>query len=102
MNDRPAGIDVLGRFERWKRRQLAAILKGAIERLAAESATVECYDAAITAFLRQHEMSFPMHPGRPALDRLLGLYVRHFRRELVRERRFLETAARHALMDVAG
>jgi hypothetical protein len=44
----------------------------------------------------------PMHPGRKALDRLLRHYIRHFRREFVREQRYLEVAARQALIGAAG
>jgi hypothetical protein len=98
----PKGVDVVGRWRRWQARQCVPTLRSAIERLAAESPNVECYDAAAAAFLEQHELSLPMHPKRRVLDRLARLYVRHFRRELVREHQFLEIASRHALMAAAG
>jgi hypothetical protein len=90
-----------GRFERWKRRQCAAILRGAIERLAAEILTVEWYDVAVAAYAEQLALSGPRHP-RPALDRLMRRYIRHFRRELFRQHRFIEAAARWALMGAAA
>jgi hypothetical protein len=73
-------------------------LRSAIERLASGSANVEAYDIAIAAFVKQREISSPKHPGRKALDRLMRFYIRHFRRELVIEQRYLEAAARRALM----
>jgi hypothetical protein len=59
-----------------------------IERLAAESPTVEWYDVAVAAYAEQFALSGPRHPARRALDRLARLYIRHFRRELVRQHRF--------------
>jgi hypothetical protein len=94
----PRGIDVIGRFHRWQTRRCVPVLRDAIERLAAGSANVEAYDVAIAAFVKQRKISGPRHPGRKALDRLQRLYIRHFRRELVRQNRYLEAAARQALM----
>ena len=62
----------------------AGIIKDAIERLAAEGATAELFDAAAAAFAKQHAILGPWHPGRRALDRLMH-YVRHSRRELIRQ-----------------
>jgi hypothetical protein len=54
------------------------------------------------AFVKQHAISGPRHPGRRAVDRLMRLYVRHYRRDLARQRRFIEAAARWALMGAAA
>jgi hypothetical protein len=94
----PAGIDVAGRFFRWKLRGCGKVIKEAVERLAAESGDVECYDVAANAFLKQWAISTPIGPGRPLLDRCARLYARHFRRELIRERQYLSRAARHSLL----
>jgi hypothetical protein len=40
-------------------------------------------------------------PGRRALDRLARFYIRRCRRKLVRQNRFVEAAARWALMGAA-
>jgi hypothetical protein len=94
----PQGIDVRGRFTRWKVRQCVPDLRGAIEKLAAESQSVECFDAAASGFIKQFAISGPRHPGRKALDRLARLYVRHYRRDLVDQHRYVEAAAKRALM----
>jgi hypothetical protein len=98
----PHGIDVHGRFEHWKVRQSVPIVRNAIERLAAESASVELYDVAVAAYAKQFALSGPWHPGRRALDRLARRYVRHYRRELVRRHQLVEAAARCALIGAAG
>jgi hypothetical protein len=98
----PAGIDVHGRFQRWKLRQCVPTLRNAIERLATESQDVEHFDAAAAGFTRQRAISGPWHPSRRALDRLARLYIRHYRRELVRQSRIVEAAARWALMTGAA
>jgi hypothetical protein len=86
----------------WQTRRCVPTLRSAIERLAAESRDVASYDAAVTAFLKQFEISGPKHPGRAALDRLLRFYIRHFRRELIEENRHVEAAARRALLGTAS
>jgi hypothetical protein len=97
--DWPKGIDVLGRIVRRLTRQLVPGLRSAIEKLAAESANVECYDAAADGFLRTYKIVAPDHRGRAALERLARRYVRHFRAELIRQRQYIEMAARRALID---
>jgi hypothetical protein len=94
----PDGINMARRFEHWKLRQCVPILRGTIEKLASESPTAEWFDAAAAAFTRQFAISGPRHPGRRALDRLARLYIRHFRRELVRQHQYIEAAARWALI----
>jgi hypothetical protein len=94
----PEGLDMRARFERWKLRQCVPIIRGAIERLAAENATAEHFDAAAAAFVKQFALSGPWHPGRRALDRLLRLYIRRCGREIVRQNRIVEAAARWALI----
>jgi hypothetical protein len=91
-----------GRRLWWQTRRCVPTLRSAIERLAAESRDVASYDAAAAAFLMQFEISGPKHLGRPALDRLLRFYIRHFRRELIEENRYIEAAARRALMGAAS
>jgi hypothetical protein len=97
----PRGIDVIGRFHRWQTRRCVPVLRDAIERLAAGSANAEAYAVAIAAFVKQRKISGPVHPGRKALDRLQRLYIRHFRRELVRQNQYLEAAAKTALVGAA-
>ena len=94
----PRGIDVLGRYHRWNTRRCVPGLRSAIEKLAAESADVTCFDIAARAYLERYAICAPVHPGRGALQRLARRYVRHFRREMVRERQYLEAAAKWALM----
>jgi hypothetical protein len=94
----PLGIDVIGRFHRWQTRRCVPVLRDAIQRLAAGSANVAAYDIANAAFAKPRKISRPRHPGRKALDRLQRLYIRHFRRELVRQQDYLEAAAKRALM----
>jgi hypothetical protein len=36
-------------------------------------------------FVKQRAISSPMHPGRRALDRLLKLYIHHFRERCARK-----------------
>lgn len=94
LSELPKGIDIAGLLWRGTLRHGARSLKRAIGKLAAESLDVEQYDAAIGGFMQEYKISYPRHSGRPALDRLLRLYVRHYRRELS----FLQAAARHALL----
>jgi hypothetical protein len=49
-----------------------------------------------------HRAGRPKHSGRKALDRLQRLYIRHFRRELIRQQHYLEAAASRALFDMAS
>jgi hypothetical protein len=86
----PAGID----FWRYALRVYSRSDRRAIEGLAAESHNVDWYDAAARAFVLKREKSYPQHPGSRALRRLARRYVKYFRRELIREHRFLEVAAR--------
>jgi hypothetical protein len=89
----PAGIDVQGSFLRWKLRGCGPILKEPIEKLAAES------DDVSASTLRSTLSRIPQcSPGRPLLDRLARLYVRHFRPELIREHEYLRMAARRSLL----
>jgi hypothetical protein len=41
------------------------------------------------AFVKQRAISSPTHPGRRALDRLVKLYIHHFRSKLEREHQHL-------------
>jgi hypothetical protein len=97
----PKGIDVIGRIARRLTRQLVPGLRSAIEKLAAESADVECYDAAAAGFLKTYRIVAPSHSGRTALERLARRYVRHFRAELIRQHQYIEAAARRALIGPA-
>jgi hypothetical protein len=89
----PRGIDIkrhlLRRYSRFDRR--------AIERLAAESPDLECYDVAAAAYLAARPNYYPRIPGAPALPRLARRYVRHFRAELIEQQRYIEAAAKFAL-----
>lgn len=99
----PAGIDIEGRLWRSKLRILAKSDRRAIEGLAAEACgDLEWFDAAMAAYVANREKFYPRHPGVHGVCRLLRLYVRHYRRELISQRRFLELAARLALMAAAG
>jgi hypothetical protein len=94
----PAGIDIkrhlLRRYSRFDRR--------AIEQLAAESADLEWYDVATAAYLAERPNHYPRIPGAQALRRLARRYVRYFRAELIEENRYIEVAARRALMGAAS
>jgi hypothetical protein len=90
----PPGVDIkrhlLRRYSRFDRR--------AIEQLAAENPDLDCYDAAAAAYLAERPNYYPRIPGALALRRLARRYVRHFRAELTEENRYIEAAARWALM----
>jgi hypothetical protein len=73
----------------------------AVEQLARESCNLEWYDVAAAAYLAEREKYYPRISGAPALRRLARRYVRHFRAELIEENRYIEAAARRALMGAA-
>ena len=98
----PSGIDLVGGYWHWALRVLAKSDKAAIERLTAESPDLDWYEEATATYLAERERSYPGHPGRNALRRLARLYIRHYRRELIRQHQFLEMAARHALTGAVG
>jgi hypothetical protein len=91
-------IDVVGRLWRSKLRILAKSDRRAIEGLAAEAYGVEWFDVAAAAYMAAREKLYPRHPGIQAVRRLARRYIRLCRREIVSQRRFLEVAARQALM----
>ncbi len=93
----PKGIDLVGGYWHWALRVLARSDKAAIGRLAAESPDVSWYDKAIAAYMAERQRSYPRHPGVRGLRRLLRLYARHYRREVISQQRFIEMATRQAL-----
>jgi hypothetical protein len=94
----PAGIDVEGRFLRWKLRGCGPIFKEPIEKLAAESDDVSASTLRSTLSRISGRFLPQCNPGRPLLDRLARLCVRHFRPELIREHEYLRMAARRSLL----
>jgi len=89
-------------MRRWPVRRSVGRLKKTIERLAAEAPTLEWFDAAAGAFLTDSERRSSTPASKRPSIRLARLYIRHFRREFIRERQFLEMASRQALMGAAG
>jgi hypothetical protein len=61
---------------------------------------VTAFDEATVEFMAKR----PEHFHQKAIDRLLGLWFRHYRREVIRrgdEKRYIEAAAKRALLGAA-
>jgi hypothetical protein len=99
----PKGIDVERAMRRWPARRSAIRFKKTIQLLAARAQSLEWFDAAVEDFLAECESSgrSSTPPSRRLSIRLIRRYAHHFRR-VVREQRYLEVAARSALMGAAG
>jgi hypothetical protein len=68
----PVGIDLVGRYWHWAMRTLARGDKLAIEKLAAESADVGCFDIAAAVYMAERPKTYPQHPGVRGLRRPCG------------------------------
>jgi hypothetical protein len=86
----PRGIDVIGIM--WGK----ALRHYTIGRGLTGSLAIDDRDLAMAEYITSH--AYPDGFKRAARLRLARLCIREFRRELVRERRLLEAAARRALM----
>ena len=96
ISELPKGIDIVARVLRGTRRKCLPKLRDTIRKLAAESLDIEHFDVAASAFLEEYPRSGTL-TGRAPLIRLARFYVRHFRRQMIREHQFLGMAARPAL-----
>jgi hypothetical protein len=89
----PAGIDIINIMWRKALRHYTAGrgLTGSLE--------IDDRDVAMAQYITNS--AYPDGSKRAARVRLARLYIRDFRRELIREQHYLEAAARLALMDTA-
>jgi hypothetical protein len=94
----PPGIDVIGRFHRWRMRLCVPAFRKVVADMAKmANGDFAAFDEATKQFMAGRED----HARKPAIDRLLRLWFRHHRREVVRrgdEKRYIEAAAGRALM----
>jgi hypothetical protein len=99
----PKGIHVERAMRRWPARRSADRFKKTIQLLAARAQSLEWFDAAVADFLTECECysrsSTP--PSRRLSIRIIRRCAQHYRR-IVRKQRYLEVAARQALMAGAG
>jgi hypothetical protein len=98
----PRGVDIERAPRRFEARRSAGRIRKTIERLAAQASTLGWFDAAVIDFLAECERSSTLPPSRRLSIRLARLHARHYWRQLVSQRRFIEMAAKQALMVAAG
>jgi hypothetical protein len=90
----PAGIDIIGLM--WRK----ALRHYTVGRGLTGSQEIDGRDVAMATFIT--DRAYPDGSKRTARIRLARLCIREFRRELIEENRYIEAAARRALMGAAS